>query len=339
MKAPIRDLHTHSNCSDGLYDPSELVEHAARSGVQELSLTDHDTLAGLHGAQAAAGALGLRFLPGIELTCRFEGSTVHLLGYGFDPSAARNDAPLTGYLEGVRQSDLGWAREMCCRSCAEPLIVRPPNGGEHRVCVQEGELDWVRGTMPSPFHIAVVLSNKLATLSDELNIPARHCMYLLTGRPEPDRKGESYWPSLHERYAGLLARYGIAAGPHWWTPRPTADLLRFEDAIGALGRIGGIPVLAHPGEQNLGEGQIAHMARLGLRGVEVYTYKHGPEEIVALETLAERLGLFTTAGTDFHDPHHRAQVELGKDRSGRYLTQGLSLEGFSRLGAYVSGLP
>ena len=47
MAAPIRDLHTHSNCSDGLSDPAELVRQAARSGVEELSLTDHDTLAGL----------------------------------------------------------------------------------------------------------------------------------------------------------------------------------------------------------------------------------------------------------------------------------------------------
>ena len=339
MIPPIRDLHTHSNCSDGLYDPAGLMEHAARSGVREISLTDHDTLAGLGEAQAAAHSLGLRFLPGIEFTCRFEGRTVHLLSYGFHPALASDDSPLTEYLDHVRESDLQWARVMCRQSCADPLIVRPPQGGEHRVCVREDELDWVRGTMPSPFHFAVVLSQKLLAISSELDLPARHCMYLLTGRPEPDRRLESYWPALHKRYAGLLARYNIAARPHWWTPRPTADLLQLKDAIDVIERIGGIPVLAHPGEQALGTGQIAAMIELGLRGIEVYTYKHSPEQIAELGALAEMLRLLTTAGTDFHDPHHRAQVELGKDRSGRHLTQGLSLEEFGRLGAYVSGLP
>ncbi len=338
MRAPIRDLHTHSNCSDGLYDPAELVRQAARSGVQELSLTDHDTLAGLHGAQETAESFGIRFMPGIEFTCRTQDRTVHLLGYGFRPSVAQNDGPLAGYLDGVREADLEWAREMCRQSCADPLIVRPPGGAEHRVCVRSDELAWARGTMPSPFHFAVVLSRKLAAISPELDLPARHTMYTLTGRPKRERKGESYWPALHERYAGLYARYGIDARPHWWIPRPTADLLPLEEAIDAIAHIGGIPVLAHPGEQQLTEDEIAAMVGLGLRGIEVYTYKHGPEQIAALEAMAEGLRLLTTAGTDFHDPYHRAQVELGKDRSGRYLTQGLSLEGFARLGAYVSRL-
>lgn len=337
MAATIRDLHTHSNCSDGLYDPAELVRQAARSGVQELSLTDHDTIAGLYEAQAQAGSLGLRFLPGIEFTCRFEGRTVHLLGYGFRTSAAKQNAPLTGYLDHIRQSDLAWAHEMCRQSCADPLVVRPPHGGEHRVCVREDELDWARGTLPSPFHLAVVLASKLRDVSGELDLPARHCMYLLTGRPEPDRKGESYWPALHERYAGLLARYGIDAGPHWWTPRPTANLLRLADALRTIDRIGGIPVLAHPGEQHLGREEIAAMVELGLCGIEVYTYKHSPQQVASLEALADELQLITTAGTDFHDPHHRAQVGLGRDPSGGYLTQGLGLEGFHELGAYVSG--
>jgi predicted metal-dependent phosphoesterase TrpH len=337
MTLPVRDLHTHSNCSDGLYEPGELVQEAARSGVQELSLTDHDTLAGLGEARATAEALGLRFLPGIEFTCRYEGRTAHLLGYGFDPSTAHDDAPLTQYLDHVRASDLEWARAMCRQSCEDSLVVRTPGGVERHVCVQAGELNWVRGTMPSPFHFAVVLSQKLLALSDELDVPARHCMYLLTGRPEPERKRESYWPALQRRYASLFARYGIDARPHWWTPRPTEDLIEFKDALGAIGRIGGIPVLAHPQEQELRARHIAAMVDLGLQGVEVYTYKHSPEQIVALEILAAELGLLITAGTDFHDPYHRAQVELGQDRSGRHLTQGLSLDGFAQLGGYVSG--
>jgi hypothetical protein len=226
---------------------------------------------------------------------------------------------------------------MCRQSCLDPLIVRTPLGTEHRVSVKEHELDWVRGTMPSPFHFAVVLSQKLRELSSELDVPARHCMYLLTGRPEPSRKEQSYWPDLNARYAGLFARYGIDARPHWWVPRQTSALLQFADAVQTIVKIGGIPVLAHPGEQKLGEQQIARMVDLGLGGIEIYTYKHSADQITELEATARELDIFATAGTDFHDPHHRAQVELGKDRTGRPLTQGLALDDFARLGAYVSG--
>ena len=336
MKHPVRDLHAHSNCSDGLYEPAELVQRAVEAGVQEFSLTDHDTLAGLEEAEARAVSLGIRFLPGIEFTCKFAGQTVHILGYGFDPLVAQSDPELGEYLEQVRARDRAWAAEMCRKSCQEPLLVRTPDHREHLVCVREDELLWARGTMPSPFHLSVVLAQKLARISTDLDLPARHWMYLLTGRPEPERKGESYWATLSERYAPTLERYGLVARAHWWTPRPTADLLDVQNALRSLERIGGIPVLAHPGEQKLSDEQIRHLVGLGVRGIEVYTFKHSSDYISHLEALAESLGAFTTSGSDFHDPHHRAQVELGRDRSGNALTQGLSLSDFYALGAHVS---
>jgi hypothetical protein len=191
--------------------------------------------------------------------------------------------------------------------------------------------------MPSPFHLSVVLAQKLARISADLDLPARHWMYVLTGRPEPERKGESYWAALSERYRPTLERYGLVARAHWWTPRPTADLLDVQEALRTLDRIGGLPVLAHPGEQKLSDGQIRQLVGLGVRGIEIYTFKHGPAYIAQLEALAESLGVFTTSGSDFHDPHHRAQVELGQDRAGHPLTRGLSLSAFRAMGAYTSG--
>ena len=330
---PIRDFHVHSNCSDGLFGPAELVEYAARSGVEELSLTDHDTMAGLEEAQQSAQKLGVRFMPGLELTCRFHGRTIHVLGYGFRLAAASGDARLTAYLDEVKQRDRQWAGEMCRRSCEDPLIVKTPEGREHRVCVREEELSWARGTIASAFHLAVVLAEKFGAIADELRIPARHCFYLFTGRHEPERQDESYWPELRSRYAPLMERFNVPVRTCWWTPRPTADLLEVDEAIRTLERIGGIPVLAHPGEQELTGEHLAELAGLGLRGMEVYTYKHGPELVAELEALAEDLGLCTTSGTDFHDPDHRAQVELGRDRAGNHLTRGLSIDGFGELGA------
>lgn len=81
------DLHIHTSCSDGLFDPTTVVEAARRGALDLIAIADHDTLAGFAAADAAARRLGaIRVLPAIELTCVFRGADFHLLGYGVDPA-------------------------------------------------------------------------------------------------------------------------------------------------------------------------------------------------------------------------------------------------------------
>lgn len=79
------DLHSHTTTSDGTLTPTDLVRHAAKRGITHLGLTDHDTCGGVDEAQAAAGDVGIEILPGVEVTCAFKGSTIHMLGIGVDP--------------------------------------------------------------------------------------------------------------------------------------------------------------------------------------------------------------------------------------------------------------
>lgn len=74
------DLHTHSTASDGTLSPGELLALAAGSGIAALALTDHDSVAGLDEAEAAAKRLGLEFIRGCELSCTAEYGNVHILG-------------------------------------------------------------------------------------------------------------------------------------------------------------------------------------------------------------------------------------------------------------------
>ncbi len=78
------DLHTHSSASDGELSPSALVAKARAMGISTLALTDHDTVAGLEEARAAASEAGIEFIPGIEIEVEFEPGEFHLLGYGID---------------------------------------------------------------------------------------------------------------------------------------------------------------------------------------------------------------------------------------------------------------
>ena len=75
------DLHTHTNESDGTYSPFELVDAAVALGLEALAISDHDTLAGYDRALPRAREKGLDLECGIELSTKFRGKTVHLLGY------------------------------------------------------------------------------------------------------------------------------------------------------------------------------------------------------------------------------------------------------------------
>ncbi|GAA1904343.1 PHP domain-containing protein [Streptomyces sodiiphilus] len=79
------DLHTHSTASDGTDTPAELVRRAAGEGLDVVALTDHDTVAG-HTEAAAALPRGLTLVTGAELSCRLDGTSLHMLAYLFDPA-------------------------------------------------------------------------------------------------------------------------------------------------------------------------------------------------------------------------------------------------------------
>jgi 3',5'-nucleoside bisphosphate phosphatase len=149
---PRCDLHVHSTASDGTDDPAALPGLVQRAGLAGFALTDHDTLAGLPAARAAADALGLRFLPGVEVsadpdvfdTGRAEGN-LHLLAYGIDPAAPALNAVL---------ADLRAARDE-----RNPQIVAGLNALGVRVTLEEVERAADGGVIGKP-HIAQVLVDK-----------------------------------------------------------------------------------------------------------------------------------------------------------------------------------
>lgn len=102
MSDGIIDLHLHTTASDGLCDPTVLVDRAWRVGIRTMSVTDHDTVGGLSDVENAAAASGIAFVPGIEITAVHEGRDVHVLGYFFD----RTDASLGVFLEEQRADRL-----------------------------------------------------------------------------------------------------------------------------------------------------------------------------------------------------------------------------------------
>ena len=89
------DLHAHSRFSDGSDTPERLCELAAEAGLSALALTDHDTLGGIERARARAAELGMRLVPGCEVSCSWSPGTLHVLCYFVEPV----DGPLQDELE------------------------------------------------------------------------------------------------------------------------------------------------------------------------------------------------------------------------------------------------
>ena len=90
------DLHNHSNYSDGLYEPSKVIENAVRDGLSAVALCDHDCTWGLAEAKRKAAELGIGFVPGIELTINVDGDKdhaeeIHMLGLFVEPTAHLED--------------------------------------------------------------------------------------------------------------------------------------------------------------------------------------------------------------------------------------------------------
>ena len=102
------DLHCHSAVSDGTLQPEELAARAKGNGVELWALTDHDEISGQQRARDAARAIGLPYLSGTEISVTFAGTTVHIVGLGFDA----DDAALAAGLAATRGGRKERALEM-----------------------------------------------------------------------------------------------------------------------------------------------------------------------------------------------------------------------------------
>jgi 3',5'-nucleoside bisphosphate phosphatase len=93
------DLHIHSNFSDGIDTPEEIVRQAAAADLKTIALTDHDTVGGIEVALVSGKGYGVEVIPGIEFTTENPRSEVHILGYFLD----RHNAELAEVLARIQQ--------------------------------------------------------------------------------------------------------------------------------------------------------------------------------------------------------------------------------------------
>lgn len=185
------DLHTHSQRSDGTLSPHELVNRAAERGIHCLSLTDHDTLAGVGEAANRARKLAMSFIPGVEISTSWNDRTVHVLGLG-----VRTDDPgLTGGLEDLRRRRADRAVAMTRAFAAQGIDIEAALG------------TWTGETSPTRTHFARALV-RAGYAKDHKRAFKR---FLRPGRPGYIK---ATWAPLPDAIAWIRAAGGIAVLAH-----------------------------------------------------------------------------------------------------------------------------
>ena len=186
------DLHLHSTASDGVLEPRALVAHVAACGVGLMALTDHDTVAGIEAAAGAARAAGIGFVAGVEISARWRGRTVHVLGLAIDPAASSLAAGLASQ-QALRQQR------------AERIAARLDAAGLPGAAALASMRD--AGSLPTRTHFA----RALVAAGAAPDVGAAFGRWLGHGCPG---HVPSEWPELDEATSWVIAAGGKAAIAH-----------------------------------------------------------------------------------------------------------------------------
>lgn len=204
------DLHCHSVVSDGTLTPEALAARAHANGVQLWALTDHDEVGGQHRARAAAHALGLPYVTGVEISVTFGAVTVHVVGLGFDP----DDAQLVAGLAQTRGGRGERAKDM-----AEQLAAVGIKGAFEGALTYAGNPELISRT-----HFARFLV-ETGVCADTYEVFRR---FLTEGKPGfvPHR-----WASLRDAVRWIRDAGGMAviAHPARYDHSPSAEFALFSE--------------------------------------------------------------------------------------------------------------
>jgi predicted metal-dependent phosphoesterase TrpH len=287
----VVDLHTHSNASDGDFSPAQLIREGKKKGVTVLSLTDHDTLGGLEEAQSEADSVGVRFIPGIEISISWKrdagtggvcglgpGGEMHLLGLGI-----KNPCP--AFIAAID--------EMSRRRKERNLKILD---NMNALGIQATWDDILAEAISSTNHAG-----------GNLSIGRPHFASFLVKKKIVRNRDQAF------------ARY-LKPGKPLYVPKAG---LPFGQATAIIRESGGIPVIAHPMSLYVAWGCLPDLMKAlkcqGLMGIEAWHPIAKAKDCRRLEEMGRNLGLYITEGSDFHGTA-RLGRGLGISNKGREIS-------------------
>jgi 3',5'-nucleoside bisphosphate phosphatase len=269
--APLHfDLQSHSTHSDGALEAAEVVERAARAGVELLALSDHDTVSGVAEALQAGERHGVRVVPAVEISAidvdAQQPRELHILGYGIDHAGPVLTARLAEFLADREQRTLRMAAalkelgfELDEAEIEGRIAAGKPIGRPHLA----------EAVLATPANAARLKDEQI----DDIGSLIRG--YLIEGKPA-FRLRET--PTVGQAIAAIHEAGGVAiwAHPFWDIPDP-------DEVIATIDRF----------------------KALGIDGVEAFYVTHTREQTELLGKRCVQLGLLSTGSADFHGPENR----------------------------------
>ena len=263
MTDPRIDLHRHSNYSDGVQSPTELMVAAKNEGLDVVALTDHDTTAGWDEARDACVNLGMTFVPGVEMSAALSGHSIHVLGYLVDPtneffasecSKTRDDrvARFEAMVNRIHEDHGGLTLEFAYSF--------------HR----EG------ATLGRPTIARALVDLGIAESVDDA----------FAGILAPDNRQYfvgHYAPTVSTAVDSITQAGGVAVLAHPWTATRAS--------LGGFAEHGIDPA-----------DYLRSLVDVGLAGLEVHHSENTPEGLEQLLRLAAEFDLIVTGSSDYHGP-------------------------------------
>jgi len=271
------DFHVHTKASsDGELSPAEILRLAVKEEVGVIAVTDHDSIDSVVETMEKSSSYGIEVLSGTELFCRKDEKFVHMLGYCFEPDAVE----INRLINDIANDRNRWLKEQ--------LNLFRKNG---LYAEEEKAREFCRNTPP------LFSSAAYAVFNDERN----------KNHPIIDEY-KQYDNPLHQMSVRLLAY-----GKPLFTPHYIPETIEF---IKAVKSSGGVPVLAHPGydQMRVDFNKTEFMDSLvdeGLEGVEVYYITHTENEIKTYLKYCRDRKLVYTTGSDFHGKY-KPDIRLGQ---------------------------
>jgi 3',5'-nucleoside bisphosphate phosphatase len=256
------DLHIHSTASDGSLKPGEILDLAVKNDLKAISITDHDTVAGVEEALGLGIPDSLEFISGIEISAAFpppfgNAGSLHILGYGI----ATNHPDLNSTLK----------QQQSARSDRNPLIIKKLN----------------KLGIPASLDAICNFSGK-----DEVARPHIAEFLVRTG----------YAKDIDDAFDRLLSRGKPAYVDKYRIPAETAiALIKAAGGIAVLAHPILLTQSRPDGyEGDFFNELLETLITYGLGGIEAYYPGHTTEQASRFQKLAGKKGLLVTGGTDFH---------------------------------------
>lgn len=260
------DLHMHSFYSDdGEFSPKELVDLCVGKGIKYFSIADHNSVKGIKEAKEYCKDKEINIIPAVELDCTIDGVNLHVLGYGIDYNNDvfdRIEEDIIKQEQGASKKRMKLIRELGIDFSDEVIKKLSKNGVVNGEMIAEAAMEFDK---------------------DKKNLLLQP--YYENGNRSDNPYVNFYWD------------YCAQGKPAY----AEVKYISLEKAIEVIKTSGGIPVLAHPGNNVKEKHSLLESIRFcGIEGIEVYSSYHSKEQVEYYKEYAMKHKLILTCGSDFH---------------------------------------